>query len=982
MSLSEAEWAQRFRYTTHTDAMDWPLVCRVQIKALTADQLQPVVRTLSFGAIATDDLRSRTLSEVHHAMCLLQACLQYVLHGQQYLLQHYNQKHAPAAEDAKLREEEDQRRKQQDDERFAVLRKDLALKGEECEFLKHKLEKAKEKVVKAKAQRDDARGELVRVIKEARESLLQRSKEASSLKDTDTGRVSATCQMCSSALPPGTTLHDHLSIACPSLMVKCKDCGTKVHARHLYEHVDECQHGVTHSQMPPHVSWGRYLHCSKCNSTICPTDLSSLVTWATKQHEKVCSINASVHVDPTTNNAVATNEQLHIAHQAVPTSDKTVSIPPLPPPTSLFFTCTNCNARLGPAATAAVLDAQRIEHEVSCEYHPVVCPNCTRSVPRIAMKAHLAVCSAMSPVHPNTESPTSVATPAVVQTEAKVADSTKAYTCPNCQRQVMENDRLAHAASCPARRIPAVCDQCGVCVSPSCPAYDVDRLVAEHKVASCAMSPKPCARCGQMAVLPLHEKVCQGTAVSVSPKIDVKPQLGTPTSAGVPPPPPPPATGHTPRDGASSSAAVPPRRSSASTSHLHVDVPTPGEAKVAAKSNETASPIEPCIFVSCKECGQKVGEVSSVEMEKVLMRQHELVCEGRRVQCHDCGERVKESDLMMHGRLECPFRARVATCPSCGTSLGLHRSDASTAKSIKDHQSHECPDRMVECQRCQQRYTASRERQHQADCVPKAPPVSVPADDDYDSDFDVPPRRVCEFCGREYTESSEVHVKECEYMPLDCDVCNTKVVRKNMTLHKMICGSKKVKCERCGLELGTARTDAETAELTERHARVCDAVEVRCGECGMKYLRGDQISHDFSCAGPSLMARCPECDTMLGEATSVAGKQSMIDKHLLLCAKAPMACAHCSQTYLRADLVAHEAACEQLKRRADTSGLPTPTSARGGGGGGVSGAGESFEDSLVRRGSVRSRDPALDALYQELAALERGDSVDWAATPR
>ncbi len=87
--MSEIEWANRFQYRTVPEPLDWGSLGSVALKRIDVATLQAVVRTIAFGSISLEDLRGRTLGEVHHTMHVMQIALQYVLHGQQFLLQCY-----------------------------------------------------------------------------------------------------------------------------------------------------------------------------------------------------------------------------------------------------------------------------------------------------------------------------------------------------------------------------------------------------------------------------------------------------------------------------------------------------------------------------------------------------------------------------------------------------------------------------------------------------------------------------------------------------------------------------------------------------------------------------------------------------------------------------------------------------------------------------------------------------------------------------
>ena len=159
----EVDWANRFVYHTYTEPLDWAALDGVSLRKVSLPTLQSIVRTLSFGHIAIEDIRGRTLGEVHHMVHVMQAALQYTLHCQQFLFQVYHANQGlqlQALQQDKFTAETKDR---------TVLTKQLEDRASQLERMKVKIDKVEAKVAKAKGQRDEARTELVRVLKEIKE---------------------------------------------------------------------------------------------------------------------------------------------------------------------------------------------------------------------------------------------------------------------------------------------------------------------------------------------------------------------------------------------------------------------------------------------------------------------------------------------------------------------------------------------------------------------------------------------------------------------------------------------------------------------------------------------------------------------------------------------------------------------------------------------------------------------------------------------
>lgn len=85
-----------------------------------------------------------------------------------------------------------------------------------------------------------------------------------------------------------------------------------------------------------------------------------------------------------------------------------------------------------------------------------------------------------------------------------------------------------------------------------------------------------------------------------------------------------------------------------------------------------------------------------------------------------------------------------------------------------------------------------------------------------------------------------VHISECPYNIVRCDMCNSDFTLKEITMHKRICDFKIVDCIGCNVSMFKKHLTA--------HEETCDFVRLQCQHCTDVISRKDLPSHDeISC---------------------------------------------------------------------------------------------------------------------------------------
>ena len=261
-----------------------------------------------------------------------------------------------------------------------------------------------------------------------------------------------------------------------------------------------------------------------------------------------------------------------------------------------------------------------------------------------------------------------------------------------------------------------------------------------------------------------------------------------------------------------------------------------------------------------------------------------LCCQNHGCAYRCSGENIKE------------FYAHVSSCKFAHEQCSNIKCRQTIMRGQSLKHKRRCRYKKLKCpnKKCEEQVSPSELKKHQECCPHRT--KSCP-------NHKVGCKEVFEF------KDTEEHLKVCDYERVECDLCETRIIRMTLEDHKnQRCPHAPATCPHC-------QTNFKRLKL-ESHMKKC-SIQVTCDNlgCGAKMATGLLQKHKLNCPWETYKCSYPGC-------TQAATKNDL-RKHAAECEYRQQRCEDCGNDTAIKDIGWHRKFCDQTLECKDC-GLPVP----------------------------------------------------------